>query len=284
LLSEQAAFTQAAATGVLNEALIDWSQPTGVTVAVPAGGSISDSAPGPTMDRLTGPGTTGSGYLIVSAANMTILNPSQTIILEGNNNTVTGQASVWVEGSNETINLTGTGNQVAVDSPLIPGSGGLATLNQSVTVTGYVPGQDDLYLYTHALDTDQFNNTVKILTPTVALPASVNHSSASTVYLIDVGNVGSGSAAEVAAAANKVYLVTDANGIPGNPHPEQAIFFGTTTTGETVFEMWAAAGTPVSVSADTNHNYKVDASEFVQSVTLVGVTASQITAADFVIH
>jgi len=173
---------------------------------------------------------------------------------------------------------------VAVDSPLIPGSGGLATLNQSVTVTGYVPGQDDLYLYTHALDTDQFNNTVKILTPTVALPASVNHSSASTVYLIDVGNVGSGSAAEVAAAANKVYLVTDANGIPGNPHPEQAIFFGTTTTGETVFEMWAAAGTPVSVSADTNHNYKVDASEFVQSVTLVGVTASQITAADFVTH
>jgi hypothetical protein len=269
LLSEQAAFTQAAASGVLNEALIDWNQPTGVTVAVPAGGSISDS---------------GTALITVSANNMTILATVSYLTITGNNNIVAEKIaglSIMVEGSNETINLTGTGNQITVDSPLIPGAGGLATINQSVTVTGYLPGHDDLLFFSAPLETGL---PVTILTPTVALPASVNHYSGNTAYLINVGNVGSGSAAEVAAAANKVYLVTDANGIPGLPAAEKAIFFGTTNSGNTVFEMWAAGNTGLSVSADTNHNYKVDASEFVQSVTLVGVTASQITAADFVTH
>jgi hypothetical protein len=281
LLSEQAAFTQAAATGLLNEALIDWNQPTGVTVAVPAGGSISDA--NITRPDIA-PGVGGTGYLTVSAANMTIEKPSQTVVLVGNNSTITNGASTVIEGANETVNLAGTGDQVLIYAPLIAGAVGMATLDQSVTVTGYIPGQDDLTFSTPALATGNMGLPITILTPTVALPASVNHYNTNTVYLIDVGNVGSGSAAEVAAAANKVYLVTDANGVPGNPHPEQAIFFGTTTSGNTVFEMWSTGNGGVAVSADTNHNYKVDASEFVQSVTLVGVTASQITTADFVTH
>ncbi len=270
LMTGQAEFNIAATTGVLNFNVIDLSTlsgAVGVTTAsanVASGGSISMT----------------SGVLTVTASDITVIGsvgvPSS--ILTGNNDTVTNCGYVTIIGSNEVVNLSGTNNSIIIQAPStnLP----TTTYGQSVVVTGYVPGQDALTF----LDQPQFGGGHEILTPTAANPASIGAQlgSGAVAYLINVGSIGSGTAAEVAAAANKVYTVTGQSAGQYNglelSIPEQCVFFGTTTTGNTVLEYWVNPSNGKSAAAG---GHEVTASEFGQTITLVGVNATSLTAADF---
>jgi hypothetical protein len=135
--------------------------------------------------------------------------------------------------------------------------------------------------------------TTVILTPTTASPvngAALNFSD--NFYVVNVGNVGTGTPAEVAAAANKVYTVADFTGnynttdTAGNHGTgENIVFMGETSTGNLVMEYWAThAGNLPGTGADANSNHLVDASEFYDydnPLVLVGVTASVINTHTF---
>jgi hypothetical protein len=133
-------------------------------------------------------------------------------------------------------------------------------------------------------------NTFQILSPTATSPlhgstiafgGTANTTQAFVV--VNVGNVGTGTAAEVAAAANQVYIVADVNGTTANPYGGEEIVFMGQAGANTVMEVWAAEftnGTP-HPGADTQNAHTVTAAEFTQSVTLVGVQVSSITATNF---
>jgi len=97
-------------------------------------------------------------------------------------------------------------------------------------------------------------------------------------YAIYVGDVKSGSAADVAAVAQTVYAPSDAQ-------YESAVFYGRISTGPntggTALWEWGSPITGATTSADVNGNHLVEASEFYGGAILVGVAPTSITSSTF---
>lgn len=109
-----------------------------------------------------------------------------------------------------------------------------------------------------------------------------------TLYVVNIGNVGDGSAAQVAAAANRAYEVADSNGIAvtavrggqGGIMPgEHLVFLGHDDAGRNVtwfFGNTSGAHGPfipasdVFPSADTNGNHLVDPNEITPISSVIG--------------
>lgn len=194
------------------------------------------------------------------------------------NGSATGNS--YITTPSGTINLHGTGNTIYQEGF------GLQPYNPTpiITVNGFTSGDSLITATTGTPSWGQAAGTYILLTPSAASPlqgSTLKNFAFGTVnsneYIVNVGSVGSGSAAEVAAAANKVYVPSDAFG-------EQIIFYGSITSGANaggtaVFDWADVTGAPSS--ADSNGNHQVDANEFVGGIILVGVSSSSITTATF---
>lgn len=267
--------TSAASTGYLDTSLIDPSTITATTTIV---GSFSAGRIGPA--GLVTVGTSGQNETIVlsnaivtgtaAGANDTIIGPSG------------GGGSMSFTANNGMAILHGNANTVNFQNMSTPITGG--------NVIGW-NSTDTVALQISTVNASNgINSSVytSILTPTSTisgaslnfLPAGSNSNYAS--YVVNLGNVGGGTIAEVVAKANALYTPTGAFG-------ESIIFMGTTNTGDTVLDFWGTWGSNGlsgqagrnANTGDINGNHSVDAREITASVTLIGVQASSLTIANF---
>jgi hypothetical protein len=95
-----------------------------------------------------------------------------------------------------------------------------------------------------------------------------------TGTFINVGPLADTLATTMAKAANAVYTV-------GDVQLEHAVFYGQVGN-DTEMYFWGQLGS--SSTADTNGNHQVDANEFSASVTLIGINATNISAANIHTH
>ena len=276
-MSPTTVLTQGESTGVINTALIspaDINSSTKVTV----GG-----------ETITGTGYhNGGGVVIVNT--IQVKDQGVTVYLSNNvpsaglsNNNdvvygpVAGGGTIYTDGvsSGQSVHLSGNSNVVGV--------GGAGPATNPVTVYGF-NGTDSLkynateqpvaQILTGPVDGHNLNFHVD---PSLSNPTGINQS-----FAINLGNVGDGSAASVAAAANKAYTVADV------PY-ESIVFFGETNSGNVAVWHWTEATTTnnnnqidfTKVGADVNGNHSIDVNEFSASTILVGVQASTLTASNF---
>ena len=258
LLSASVVAADVTSGGVLNTSVID---PTtigsGVTVngiTISAGAvTLSSAAPTETVD------------LSATIANATIANSGSTVLDSAANSVIT------VTGSNTALSL---------------GHGGVDTVNllggTNTSISGFSPGSGT----TLTVANSHSAAAVQILDGSQAPVSSLDFTTGVN-YVVNVGNVGSGSAAAVATAANAAYTVSDFNGTttPG----EHLTFMGLTSGGNTVLYFFGATTgvangivptATLQSSADINHNHLVDANEITLVATLVGVAPSALSAAD----
>lgn len=238
-----------------------------------------------------------SGVTIILSSGIThggINGPSDSVF-----SAPSGESAIQLStlAANTSIHLSGGHNSVLLDQSV--GFDGKAyPVAQNSTISGYQPGSDTLGL--PAID-NLFTNPstgshlpVSILTPSATSQvtgSALNFTQNS--YVLNLGNVGDGSLASIAAAANQLYKVSDVNGVTTGSTPaaaagENLTFIGTTAAGNTVIAQWADFSSAningqlvPQQSADVNGNHQVDASEFTLLFTLVGVQANKLTAADF---
>jgi len=275
--SAAAALAQAQTTGDLDTSLINPS--TINTTVTNSSGTISISPPGAFpgagigTNQSTGTFTLSPGVPDFGGAGLQANGATYTIIgsTSGGSYIDIASGTVHLYGTGNTVYQQGYGVQPYSATPVITVTGfgtGDTLINSTIGVPAY----------------DQASGTYILLAPTAVSPlqgASLSHfgfgTANSNEYIVNIGSVGSGTAAEVAAAANKVYVPSDAFG-------EQIIFFGQITSGvnsggTAIFDWVDVTGAPSS--ADSNGNHQVDANEFSGGVILVGVPASSISTATF---
>jgi len=251
----------AESTGVLNTNLIN---PASITAQVTVGENTINPA---------GAGNFTKGAYVGSAETSGTIDLSPVINAFGaDSNTpltliVNGASSgsSLVAMTSGTVNFYGTGNIILAEN-----NGTLPT-TLAVTVNGFVAG-DKIEM----LGLMGFNAPMAFLTPTAPIAGS-SLVGQNTLFAIDVGNVGSGSGAEVAAAAQKLYS-------PADVLSERALFYGQITTGS------AAGGTaiydwgtvlPGPTGADVHGTHMVNATDFCGGVILTGIAPSALTTAMF---
>jgi len=202
-----------------------------------------------------------------------------TLVNTGGNNYTSQTSFTPISGTQ--ITLAGSANQVEIYH-----RAGVADATNT-TITGWVIGSDAISLpTTFAFYESHASNNISVITS--GSGAALNFTT--TSYVLNVGAVGGGSAAEVATAANAVYTVGDVNGHAASyglsQFGENLTIIGTTSAGNTVLYEWVnwsdVGGFQVPLnSPDTAGTHTITAAELTQLVTLVGVHASQLTAADF---
>jgi hypothetical protein len=106
--------------------------------------------------------------------------------------------------------------------------------------------------------------------------------SATSAIIINVGSVGNGTAASVAAAANEAYLVAD------TPF-EHVTFMRQDSNGNTEFSFFGSQvgaqngiipASSLTRTADTNGNHQVDANKITHVATVLGIVPGSFAAAD----
>ena len=275
--SAATALAQAQATGNLDTTLINLATLTGSisnssgTVGLGPANATSGASVG--TDLSTGTFTLSPGIPDFSGAGLQANSATYTI------NGSAGGGS-YIDLASGTVNLHGTGNTVYQEGFGVQPY----KVTPVVTVTGFVAGDILINSTTGIPAWNQASGTYILLTPTPSSPIQGSTlknfgfgTAGSNEYIVNVGSVGSGTATEVAAAANKVYVPSDAT-------VEQIIFFGQITSGANsggtaIFDWVDVTGAPSS--ADSNGNHQVDANEFSGGVLLVGVSASTISTATF---
>jgi len=198
-----------------------------------------------------------TGTFILSSTINTFEGTGKNLIIDGAS---TGGSSIYSYSG--TINLHGTGNEVISQINLSVNPAGL------ITVNGFTSGDTLLTaVYPYA--------PMTILRPTAGQPV-IGANLKGSDYAIYVGNVGSGTAAEVATAANAAYKVTGYGA-------DYVTFFGQTNSGDTVVYALSEPYAPYTPGNPLNSG--VASSDFGSGVMLVGVSPSQITSATFaVVH
>jgi hypothetical protein len=289
--SVQAVLAQEATSNYLNTALINPSTvtPAGVTSATDVTVAATNGTSAAVGTWTTTPPTT----IVLSGgiAACGISNDGDTVI-----SAASGGDTIGAGGSNTTIVLHGTGNalnlgpEASQRGPAPPFAEPPAVNN---TVTGYVPGNDQIIPLTVFI-TGFYGTSVpvQVLTPTAGSPvngASLNFGA--NAYVLNLGNVGDGSAASVAAAMNSLYIVADKN---GNDSVTGLAGFGENLTvfgqagSDTVIYQFATitvtnnhpGGIPLT-TPDVTGTHQVAANEIELVATLLGVHASSLTAHDF---
>jgi len=238
LLSAATVLNQGVGNGYINTALIDVSTiGNGVTA-----GPVSLTASGLTVAS----DAVGQSILLSSGINSVVVHNSNDEIFDSGNSQITVIGSnclIHLNYHNDNLNLTGGGNTQV--SNFVAGSG--TTLHLAYTAPGA---------------------TVTLLNGNAAPVAGANlNFGGSTAYVVNVGSVGDGSAAAVAAAINKAYTVADKSG-------EYLTFVGQDNNGST--EAW------LFVSPDHNTNHFVNAHQIVPIATLIGVQVNTLSSADWV--
>lgn len=240
LMPAQSVLNQAAASGYLNTGLIDIS---GLSGTVSAGNL---SLNGATSSITVTPGSASDSIVLSATINAAIMSGSNDTVIGATG----GNSHITVTGGYSTVWLHGTSNAVTV-----------STIGN--VISGFAAG-DTVWLTAPALP-------AQVLAATQASPLDGRSLAfAANTYFLNVGPVGGGTPAEVAAAANAVYTVAGTAG-------EALVLFGQ-SGGDTVIYLW---GGHTSGSADTNGNHHVDAAELTAGVTLIGVQATSLSAAAF---
>jgi hypothetical protein len=176
-----------------------------------------------------------------------------------------GGSIIYMSNAGGTVYLSGNGNQF----------GYIRNGNVAFSAPAIVDGFNATDSFFFGSGGTNSGTNIIFLSGNITGSTYFTGSANGNLYVMNVGNVGGGSAAEVAAAANKVYKVADANS-------EGLIFYGATTSGGTALYDWHAEIANGTVpSADSNGNHQVDVSEFMSGMILVGVSPSTITAAMF---
>ncbi len=278
LLPANTVLTQGTTTGYVNTALIDTSQ-------LPSGGTTIG---GFTIHN-SGATTSSSGAWLAddSVANVTIVLSSDINTGIANTTNVGNVTLIGASGGgsaiallNGTAILSGTGNTVTAGTTFASNitAGGLSGALVANFAAGdmiQIPPQGN----TGMGATSYLGPTLgTVLTPTAASPQQgstldmINQS-----YYINVGSVGGGTTAEVAAAANKVF-------VPSPTVGETTIFFGQITTGtnagSTVMYEWSDVAPLGSASGATS----IDTAHMQNGVILLGVPASAVAANWFYHH
>lgn len=137
----------------------------------------------------------------------------------------------------------------------------------SATISGFTPGKN-------AFD-DNLNYNYFTEKPSITEAGSGQQTQgtslnfSSNINVIRLGSVGGGSAAETAAALNKVYSLAGQTG-------EALEILGQTSAGDTViYDFGTKFGSP-----DSNGNHLVDASELIYQAMLAGVHTGALTVRD----
>ena len=210
------------------------------------------------------------------------------VIVNGNNATIYGGPSpgvIGTGGANGTL-VVGSGATRVQGPSLIPSTTSAPT-PKGETVVGFNPAKD-VFMTVVA-----YGGGVTLLDASAgqsfsgaSLSFDAAYGSASTVPtpLLKLGDVGGGTAAEVAAAVNKVYTLADTVS-------EHLIIIGQTTqnsaiasVGDTVMYEYLQFNPSVGLTlanADLNHNHLVDANELTYEAKFVGLPTSSITAHSF---
>ena len=189
----------------------------------------------------------------------------------------------------DTITITGNNNTVFVGtstSDTLTLSGGTNT-----TVAGFVAGSGSVLAVSGTVNSTGVTLLDGTSTPVQGSSLSFGTVNGATAYVVNIGTIGGGTAAEVVTAANKAYQMA---GIAGNATTgalgEHVIFIGTETSGDT--EIWAlhapltsmtVNGQTVQVpinSPDLNGTHQITAAEITQIATLLGVAATTLSAPD----
>lgn len=245
-------------SGVINTALIDPSE-------ITYGGN-----------SLTGVAIGAQGISTTQAVTVELSSVVQAAYGLGPNTVIDsapgGGSGITLSGG-ATANLNGSGNVVTIG---VQGFDATAP----VTINGF-NSSDTLRIGGEPngiITTTQTMATV-ILAPSAASPVvGANLDFTNNFYVINVGSVGGGSAAEVAAAANKVY-------VPADVSNELVVFMGETTSGNLALDYWHSYPVNgVAAGADANANHQVDVAEFDKydnPIIITGVTASVITTHTF---
>jgi probable HAF family extracellular repeat protein len=273
-MAAQTVLPQAEAKGFINLGLISPSSL--------GGGSLSIGAV--TLSAATGSATTGrASFGAGLAGTVIVLSPDfATATVAGHDNTVADSS-----GSN-LITVTGVNNH------LYELNGGTDTLflglGTNTSVAGFTPGQGSVIAASGIANPSGTTLLDGTVTPVNgALLSFGTVTSAKALYVL-VGSVGGGSAAEVAAAANKAYLVADANGNAATGTlGEHVTFLGLDAGGNT--EVWSFQSlSQVVLNGRTVlapiHGPDVDGSHLVQAdaiahvATLIGVAPTSLTVAD----
>lgn len=241
--------TQAGQTHVLNTSQLNLSS---MTTSLSVGNFYLSAPPFSSM-TISGFGTPYT-VTLSSAVNSIYVDMSGCTI----NGSSAGGSYMNLWAINTTITLHGTGN--TIDS----------TYCNATTINGFTTG--------NVLRNDDSGSLLatQVLAPTTAAPLYGNTLTfGSSSHYVNVGNVGTGTAAEMAAAANLVYVVADhgTTSSTGFIYGESLVFFGQSGNNTVLFD-WHGYGT----TADTNSNHLVDASELTGQVILVGVQASTLTS------
>lgn len=277
-ISAQTVFTQATQTNVYTLSLIDPStianaslSNAGVDLVGP--GTGSNAAPGSIWVYANAP---GSVITLASSFTQATLNNSGNQIHDG-----PGVDTITING--------GSGNFITL------GSATTDILNLADGTNSFIfhftPGSGSLLSVSGAIN----GTAVSLLDGTASQVkgASLNFGTfaSSTPIVINVGSVGGGTAAEVAAAANKAYQVADASGSAASGSlGEHLLFIGTDAGGNAEIWSFQAPLSTLSVNgittlgpvntADLNGNHQVDANEITLIATLIGVNGNSLHATD----
>jgi hypothetical protein len=203
--------------------------------------------------------TTVGNVTITSAAAITdgnngdiiVLSPAiKTVTATGSGDTIvgpsTGNATITDTGGSASIHLAGTGNVV----------------NDTIgdTITGYRAGADHLSSSTAVPNLFAPTTAAKLDGHTLTTAQL-----AGTEAIVFVGTIGgTGSATDIATAANAVFT-------PAALASETVIFYGQTGADTAIYK-WVNTVTPTTT---------VTAAELTAEVTLIGITATTLTAGDF---
>lgn len=304
-LNAQTALAQASTTHSLDTSLIDLTTfvNNGSNVETSAGFTIHAPGSGLPWSANTSFGSPDGQTLVLSAQvpDGSTANNNDTIVGAPNGGSAIQIGAALDQAvSGNSVVLHGTGNSVTILFEGFGSGAGTAPTSSNTTITGYVPGSDSLglaaiqSLVTSGNGPSSTHLPVQILTPSTPVSgASLQFTQ--NAYVLDVGTVGAGDAASVAAAANHLYTTADVNGNPNaslalgaaGAAGENLTILGETSSGNAVIYQWAKFGAtassfiaPIS-TADTNANHQIDAAELTLLVTLVGVNANSLTAADF---
>lgn len=238
----------AAANHYLNMGLID------ATTIPRQGGVISMDGAGDTSFQLT-PDTltiTGTANTIVAT------NTTSRIIVNGNDTLLfaaSGTTSVSCSGKHATITLAQDGHTY------------IDTIAGNETIINFVSGNDRITLS----GTGLHPSTEILLTPSADHPvagSSLKFWGAS--YVLNAGAVGTGSAADVAVAADALYK-------PAELSNERLVIIGQTTSGDTVLYGW---GNGYS-NPDGLGTHHINAFDLKGAITLTGVHTNSMTSHDF---
>jgi V8-like Glu-specific endopeptidase len=212
--------------------------------------------------------TSSSGYYLTSTS-ITVLDANATVTLAGQIKYayLDGNADT-VYGSSATISISSNG---VTDNVI---------LSSTATTTIYAKNNTSIYGFIEGKDV--VKGGLNFFQPEVILDGSSGQTTngvtlnfQNNFYILKVGAVGGGSAAEVASAVNHVYTLAG-SAWTNTTWPELLEVVGQTSVGNTLIYGFGTG----FANPDTNGNHQVDAAELTLLATLVGIQSSTLTTHD----